>query len=266
MITLKNKDMISGMDKVETAIARLRNFEPPEGYYLAFSGGKDSVVLLDLAKRAGVRFDAHYNNTTIDPPELVQFIKTFKDVCMEHPPLTMAELIVKRGLPRRQARYCCEELKERGGSGRIVLTGGIRWQESAKRRRRGMVETCYKDTTKRFVHPIIDWTATVSKAGKKGGDVWEYIENYKIEYCSLYNEGEKRLGCVLCPMTRNISYQLEHYPKTVEAIKRAALRFWERQTPGSQKFSTFNEMWEWWLDRDASKRGDKPMQMMFDSI
>ena len=62
-------------DKVETAIQRLRAFEPPEGYYLAFSGGKDSQCIYHLCKEAGVRFDAHYSLTTVDPPEAVYFIR-----------------------------------------------------------------------------------------------------------------------------------------------------------------------------------------------
>ena len=49
-----------GYDKVQVAIMRLQQFQPPEGYYLAFSGGKDSVVLYDLAVKSGVKFDAHY--------------------------------------------------------------------------------------------------------------------------------------------------------------------------------------------------------------
>ena len=69
-----------GMDRVETAIERLKAFEPPEGYWLAFSGGKDSVVVKALADMAGVKYEAHYQNTSVDPPELVQFIKTFDDV------------------------------------------------------------------------------------------------------------------------------------------------------------------------------------------
>lgn len=64
------------IDKVQTAIDRLRAFEPEEGYYLAFSGGKDSVVIKAIADMAGVKYDAHYNATTVDPPELVRFIKT----------------------------------------------------------------------------------------------------------------------------------------------------------------------------------------------
>ena len=57
------------IDKVQVAIDRIKTFEPPEGYYVAFSGGKDSVVILDLVKRSGVKFDAHYNITGIDAPE-----------------------------------------------------------------------------------------------------------------------------------------------------------------------------------------------------
>ena len=66
---------IYGMDKVEVAIERIKTYEKPEGYYLCFSGGKDSCVIKALADMAGVKYDAHYSNTGIDPPELVRFIK-----------------------------------------------------------------------------------------------------------------------------------------------------------------------------------------------
>tara|TARA_Y100000310_G_scaffold233219_1_gene236084 strand:+ start:7188 stop:8003 length:816 start_codon:yes stop_codon:yes gene_type:complete len=245
-------------DKIEMAIMRLQQFEPPEGYYLAFSGGKDSVVLLDLAKKAGVKSDAHYNLTTIDPPEVVQFIKTFREVKIERPEHTMCELIVKKGLPRRQGRWCCEELKERGGSGRVVLTG-IRWLEAKGRTRRahrGMVETCYRDRSKRFVHPIIDWTTD---------EVWQYIKDNHIRYCSLYDEGFERLGCILCPMVRNVASQIKRWPKITEALRRATYRYWERQTPGGQKFETAEDLWQWWLKRDQSRIAFQQEKMMFDS-
>ena len=63
------------VDKVQKSIERLKAFEPPEGYFLAFSGGKDSQCIYHLAKMAGVKFDAHYSVTTVDPKELVRFIK-----------------------------------------------------------------------------------------------------------------------------------------------------------------------------------------------
>lgn len=66
--------------KVKTSIERLRSFNPRDfsrhdSYFLAFSGGKDSVVCKALLEMADVPFEAHYRITSVDPPELVQFIK-----------------------------------------------------------------------------------------------------------------------------------------------------------------------------------------------
>lgn len=62
---------IYGKTKVEVAIERLKAFEPPDGFYLAFSGGKDSIVVKKLADMAQVKYDAHYSVTSVDPPELM---------------------------------------------------------------------------------------------------------------------------------------------------------------------------------------------------
>jgi phosphoadenosine phosphosulfate reductase len=136
---------IEGKNKIETAIERIKFFAPiaerTGGYYVAYSGGKDSTVIKALTKMARVKYDAHYNTTTVDPPELVQFIKTQSDVKREFPELTMWELIPKKLIPpTRLARYCCSYLKESGGAGRFVMTG-VRWAESSKRKNnRSMIE------------------------------------------------------------------------------------------------------------------------------
>ena len=90
-------------EKEKRAIQMFQMFEDaavryhPDGYYLAFSGGKDSVVLYMLAKMARVKFRAHYHLTTVDPPELVWFIrKEYPEVKIAYPALTMWELIVKK--------------------------------------------------------------------------------------------------------------------------------------------------------------------------
>lgn len=127
-------------DKVETSIARLQAFEPKEGYYVAFSGGKDSQCVYHLCKMAGVKFDAHYSVTSVDPPEMVRFIKAnYPDVEFRRQydkdgkPITMWSLIQENKIPpTRRVRYCCENLKEPGGKGRVVVTG-VRWAESANR-------------------------------------------------------------------------------------------------------------------------------------
>lgn len=139
-------------EKEKMSIERLMAFEPKngEGYYLAFSGGKDSVVIKALADMAGVKYDAHYRVTSVDPPELVQFIKAkYPDVARDVPrypdgkPITMWNLIPRKLMPpTRIVRYCCASLKESGGDGRKTITG-VRWAESVNRKRNQGQVTVY---------------------------------------------------------------------------------------------------------------------------
>lgn len=62
-------------DYIKESIDFLRTHEPPEGYFVGFSGGKDSITTLELCRLAGVRHQAFYTYTTIDPPEVVRFIR-----------------------------------------------------------------------------------------------------------------------------------------------------------------------------------------------
>jgi len=245
-------------DMAKLSMERLREFEPPDGYYLAFSGGKDSIVIHDLASRAGVKFNAVYNFTTVDPPELVDFIrKNYPQVEISRPKQTMFQLIVKRRMPpTRKVRYCCEELKERGGMGRVVVTG-IRAKESNSRRKRGMVESCYKHPGKSYLHPIIDWTET---------DVWQYIRQHKLKYCSLYDEGYKRLGCIMCPYQRKIGMLRDslRWPKFAKAYERAFQKMVDKRIKDGlpTKWRTGTEVMDWWIG-GGGKEATTPM--FFDS-
>jgi len=254
-VSLIEYDLYRGqIDRVATAIERLKTFEPSNGYYLAYSGGKDSDTILALAEMAGVKFDAHYNLTTVDPPEPVYHIRKHKKVQISRPELNMFQLIVKkRMLPTRLYRFCCEYLKERGGKGRLVLTG-IRSQESYKRAKRGMIETCYTDSSKTYLHPIIDWSTA---------DVWEFIRTNKIEYCKLYDEGFKRLGCVMCPYS-NMKKEAERFPKIAKLYKKAIIKAVELKCIETQnktskaitKFKSGEDMYNWWLSGKSFKSWD----------
>lgn len=230
-------------DKVQIAIDRLRQFEPTDGYYLAFSGGKDSITIYRLAELAGVAFDAHYHVTTVDPPELVKFIREhYPDVPRERPEMTMFQLILyKKWPPMRRQRYCCEWLKEKGGDGRFVILGN-RWAESPRRRmKRRLVELCGQRNM-RTVNPIIDWS---------DADVWEFIRQEELEYCGLYDEGFKRLGCVLCPIGGYPEREAERWPKIAKAYvktfdKMLAIRRLEER---GSKFETGQEVFDWWTRR-----------------
>ena len=258
------------VNKVDIAIKRLRAFEPPEGYFLAFSGGKDSVTVKALCDLAGVKYDAHYSVTSVDPPELVQFIKTLSDVSRDIPhgadgkSITMWTLIPQHLMPpTRIARYCCDHLKESNGKGRITVTG-VRWAESVRRSKnrnlvdieigrkdriklnddnddaRRMMETCYRKN-KTLLNPIIDWA---------DADVWEFIRAYNVPYCELYDCGFKRLGCIGCPMNTRACEALDRWPKykaqyirsfdkmIKERIKRGLVTDWRDG----------QEVMDWWIN------------------
>ena len=234
------------VDKVADAIALLRQYEPPEGYYVCFSGGKDSVVTLDLVKRAGVKFEAWHNIITIEPPELMKFIyKEYPEVKHTHPNTTMHKLIVKYGMPPlRFVRFCCHNMKVPFGKGRFKVTG-VRAEESAKRAKRPKVDI---SETRRELNIIHDW---------KTADVWEYIHSRNLPYCKLYDEGLKRIGCVFCPFNSvvvNCEYAIR-YPQFVRyfvtacdrAIKtRLAKGKTHRHKTGASLFKT-------WIDGGRGK-------------
>lgn len=265
-----------GKDKIEVAIERIKMFEPKEGYYLAFSGGKDSIVVKELMNMAGVKYDAHYNNTTVDPPELIYYIRKYhKDVKIEQPEITMWKLIPKKLMPpTRIVRYCCDVLKEGGGIGRFVVTG-VRWAESTRRKnsrqviefdrygsqakeaieqrkiflnsdndeRRRMIETCTVKG-KHILNPIIDWSDK---------DVWDFIKLRKLPYCSLYDEGFDRLGCVGCPMApiKQRLYEFERYPKRKISYINAFNRMLEERRKRGLKtvWETGEDVMEWWMSQ-----------------
>lgn len=253
-------------NKIKNAIELLRQFEPPEGYYLAFSGGKDSVVIKALADMAGVKYDAHYNLTTVDPPELVYFIRRHHpNVIVDKPQKTMWQLIIENGVPpTRTMRFCCRELKERGGEGRFCITG-VRWAESVMRKNkrarieinsmtknqimlnndndeaRRVMETCAMKS-RHILNPIISWTDE---------DVWEFIHRHKIPYCELYDQGFKRLGCIGCPMASVAEklHEFQRWPKHYQAYMRAFDRMLQaiRESGKETTWKTAQDVMDWWI-------------------
>lgn len=293
---LKEMTLFGEVDKVQTAIDRLKAFEPQEGYYLAFSGGKDSQCIYHLAKMAGVKFDAHYNITSVDPPELIRFIrKHYPNVSMDYPRdkdgkvLTMWNLIERHTIPpTRMSRYCCAELKESCGKGRVTVTG-VRWAESERRKKlHGVanVQTRSKKiiddalqrsetaklndrgslimnddndenrrtvencyrTRKVLVNPIVDWT---------DDDVWEFLnEVVKVPHCELYDQGYDRLGCIGCPMSNyHMVEDFERYPKHKEAYIRAFDRMLNvlESRGKTRTWKSGQEVYEWWVNKFANR-------------
>ena len=279
-----------GLNKIEVAIENYRLYEKAalnlneEGYYIAYSGGKDSLVIAYLAILAGVKFRLYHNHTTVDAPELVRHVKDMKkwfsvlydvDVEIVYPEKSMWQLIPERRMPpTRLVRYCCDYLKEGGGIGRFVVTG-VRWKESTRRKntRQGIEFDRYGGNSKKareqrelflnndndekrrmletcqikgkhILNPIIDWS---------DDEVWEFIRYYELPYCKLYDEGYTRLGCIGCPMAtrKKRIKEFERYPKYKENYKRAFKRMLEARKERGLKtdWETADEVMDWWLSR-----------------
>ena len=210
--------------KAERMALRL---DPENGFWLAFSGGKDSQALYHVARLAGVRFKAHMSLTSVDPPEVIRFVKRqYPDVELIKPRMSIFEMAKKKHLlPSRRFRWCCAEYKEIGGVGKVTLIG-IRKQESARRSKRNEVElgnhkfsgnfdqwseheekmvACVGGKDKILVSPIIYWTER---------DVWEFLNENGIPHCELYDQGYTRIGCICCPMSdaRQKRRDVERWP------------------------------------------------------
>mgnify|MGYP002677861546 FL=1 len=261
----------------------LRLFKLP--LLIAYSGGKDSDVLLRLAEKSGIPFEVQHNLTTADAPETVYHIRdTFrrleekgikcevdKHIKPDGTRITMWNLIPRKLIPpTRLMRYCCSELKEGGGRGRFIATG-VRWAESAARKKnRGSLEVIVPGSRqrslilandndesrmlfescqlkgKRVVNPIIDWTEQ---------DVLDYCEAEKIPMNPLYACGWKRVGCIGCPMAGKHRYaEFARYPKYQQLYIQAFDRMLaERQRRGKSEGgmhwgNTGVDVFHWWME------------------
>lgn len=168
--------------KVDLAIRLLKSIPTVEGpVELSYSGGKDSDVILELAKMAGINYRAIYKNTTIDPPGTIAHAR---DVGAEiiQPKQSFFQLIQKYGYPSRWARFCCRQLKEYKVLDRAIH--GIRRCESTKRAERYKEpETCRMYSKKEKVRvylPILEWSDQ---------DVLRFIQERNIKCHPLYYTG-----------------------------------------------------------------------------
>lgn len=190
-------------DKVKRAVRFLNSYSnmSSENYVeLAYSGGKDSDVLLWLAGMSNVAFHVVHKCTTIDPPgTLKHVIDAAPYATILRPSMSFFELIRKKGLPTMFRRFCCAFLKEYYTNKYVII--GVRRSESVKRSLRYKEpEACrvYKNNQKEVqILPLLDFT---------DDDIYTIVTSEQLKVHELYYDEDGkfnvkcRLGCIGCPL------------------------------------------------------------------
>lgn len=194
------KKILQAIKLLKSAEKKAKEFNEP--VEIGYSGGKDSDVILRLAKIAGINYKAIYKNTTIDPPGTIRHALNM-GAEMRLPKRSFFKIIEAKGFPTFYRRFCCKELKEYKILNVVVI--GVRKAESTKRKilYNEPTECRYyrkRKTEKNHVHafyPILNWS---------DNDVLEFIQEYKIKCAPHYYDKdgnfhiERRLGCMCCPL------------------------------------------------------------------
>ena len=215
-------------------------YDADDGFYLAFSGGKDSQALYHIAELAGVRFKAHFSPTTVDPPQLLRFIRRqYPEVEFEKVDKSIYQVAKEMGMvPTMRLRWCCAKFKEGSGAGKVTLTG-VRHAESVKRAKRKEVEVSghkfagnldefnkwsdgkREKIARKFKNLNQDEFSREKEReircinGKdsiiinpiiewRDADVWQFLNKVmEVPHCELYDPpfNRHRIGCILCPMS-----------------------------------------------------------------
>lgn len=189
--------------------------------FLAYSGGKDSEVVLHLAQKAGIEFTPFFNNTTNDPPGTLRYIRSKPNIMIRQPRRAFFALIEHRGLPSTFQRFCCDKLKECYVADYIIT--GVRRSESKRRadRYKSPID-CHVYKNGRHgqnIMPLLYWS---------NDDVADYIRMEHITCHPMYYDEsgqfhpERRLGCMACPLAYDRGLKtFKQYPRLVKAWCRA---------------------------------------------
>lgn len=219
---------------------------------ICYSCGKDSDVILELAKMSGVNYRAIYKNTTIDPPGTTKHAKE-KGVEVLKPAKTFMQLIKQKGYPSRNHRFCCDVLKEYKIYDYAVI--GVRRDESNKRSKYQEPTVCRaykKDEETELFMPLLDWTAD---------NVSEFISERGIKCHPLYYDYdgnfhvERRLGCIGCPLAsrKKRIAEMQQYPGIVRLYVNAGQKYLDThpQVKNNEHFKDAAEMFVFTLYCDS---------------
>ena len=199
-------------------------------FHVAFSGGKDSAVLLDLVKKALPKdsFVVIFGDTGMEFPDTYDVVKKTQEQCEKdgtHFYIAKSHFNPEEswkifGPPARVLRWCCsvhkstpQTIKMREITGKNNYTGldyvGVRAHESVARSTYEFESYGKKQKGQYSFNPILEWTSA---------EIWLYIYINKIFINEAYKKGNSRAGCLFCPMSGGSSDYFRHcsYEKEIE--------------------------------------------------
>lgn len=201
----KLSGIVNIIPKIESATNLIKKaISEQPNCIVTFSGGKDSLITLTLARRIKPDITALFSNTGNEYKETVPYVRSFSNVVEVVPKKSFWQCVKEYGLPenkrtgKRHGSACCFWLKEKPldtyhkENGVTCVITGLTSEESRQRmmtlKRMGNYYQ-KKSNGVWYLHPIYNWTSQ---------DVWDFINFYKIPYNPIYDMGIPRCGCRFC--------------------------------------------------------------------
>lgn len=258
----KNKTIMDGL--VQETIKKVYNtYKKYEGkvdvFYVAFSGGKDSVVTLDIVQRTlphnafkvlfgdtGMEFPDTYDTVDCIEKECqacdIEFIRAKSDKMPED---TWKEF----GPPAKVTRWCCSVHKTapqilalRKYTGKANFTGmafvGVRASESATRNEYEYVSLGEKHKGQYGCNPILEWNSA---------ELYTYIYSEKLLLNEAYKKGNNRAGCLVCPNVseKNAYFRRACYTEEVDVYMNMIKFMYKENIPSDKRMKEFLENTGW---------------------
>lgn len=228
----KNREILGLVE--QTTVKKIvdiygKYYDKLDCFHVAFSGGKDSCVLLDLVKKALPKgsFVVVFGDTGMEFPDTYELVKEVSAQCdKENIPFYEAsshfspeESWTLFGPPSRTLRWCCsvhkstpqmlklrEITKNRQYKGLAFV--GVRGHESVARSKYDYFNNGKKIKGQYDFYPILEWTSA---------EVWLYMYASEISINHAYKLGNSRAGCLFCPMSSGNSDFMRYnsYPEEV---------------------------------------------------